>query len=420
MAGKLDPKQYVRVLRVRKAWRFDLGGLLMRIFAYMSSLGLIAMLTLSGWSYFRAGTVVSVMAVAVFLISPRICKLIDEHGQSKIVPVAVGIQMCGLALMIAIVQLGGPWQLCYLGALLVGFTPNPMALVRARWSYLVETGLLGSEAPDIRTVFTYEGVLDDTGYMIGPAVSLALASLVAPCAGMIFGGVCFITGCALLLSSRDTEPTVGWQAVGSTANDAEKNIESGRKQRSMFVVSSMVRILFAMMLLQGLIYGVYNTSLVAFGQERDASGIISLILASTSVGSIAAGLVFGMARFKCSLARQLAGCAVAFGAFYMLLFFASDMASLAVICFAASFSYAPLLICMNTSCEQSVPGSRLTESLAWMNAGATLGTTVAPSLGGVFVDNYGALAGLNFSAAVAACMIIFTVLFWRVIKREIG
>ena len=65
------------MFRVKAAYSFEIGGLLVRMYAFMRTIGTVSMLTLSGYSYFMAGLVASVVAFALFLISPRVSKKID-------------------------------------------------------------------------------------------------------------------------------------------------------------------------------------------------------------------------------------------------------------------------------------------------------------------------------------------------------
>ena len=77
MAKLIDIAVYKPVLAVRQAWAFDLGAALMRIFTCMVTIGSVSMLTLMGTSVLKAGLVSSVCALAVFLVSPRVSRLID-------------------------------------------------------------------------------------------------------------------------------------------------------------------------------------------------------------------------------------------------------------------------------------------------------------------------------------------------------
>lgn len=95
MAKKFDPGVYRAILRVRQAYAFDVGGFLMRFYSYMMNIGTITMITLAGRSFLVAGLVSSAIALATFLISPRVSKLVDERGQHRVVPVAAAITLVG-------------------------------------------------------------------------------------------------------------------------------------------------------------------------------------------------------------------------------------------------------------------------------------------------------------------------------------
>lgn len=85
MASSFNLNAYAAMFRVKTAYSFEVGGLLVRMYAFMRTIGTVSMLTLSGYSYFMAGLVASVVAFALFLISPRVSKKIDERGQGAIV-----------------------------------------------------------------------------------------------------------------------------------------------------------------------------------------------------------------------------------------------------------------------------------------------------------------------------------------------
>ena len=130
------------------------------------------------------GAATPVSYTHLFVVTPRVSKRIDERGQSAVVPKAAAVSLLGLVVLIANVALHGPVWPLFVGALLVGFFPSPQAMARARWTYLIRSGRLGEAAPDLRTMFSYESVLDDMAFIFSPSISIALAAAIAPVAGM--------------------------------------------------------------------------------------------------------------------------------------------------------------------------------------------------------------------------------------------
>ena len=150
--AKVSPGVYKKVLRVREAYPFDIACLLMRFFGSMLNIGVVTMITLSGYSFLTAGLSSSLIALSIFVVTPRVSKRIDERGQSAVVPKAAAVSLLGLAVLIANVALHGPVWPLFVGALLVGFFPSPQAMARARWTYLIRSGRLGEAAPDLRAM----------------------------------------------------------------------------------------------------------------------------------------------------------------------------------------------------------------------------------------------------------------------------
>ena len=416
MAKLIDIAVYKPVLAVRQAWAFDLGAALMRIFTCMVTIGSVSMLTLMGTSVLKAGLVSSVCALAVFLVSPRVSRLIDERGQSRVVPWAAGIALAGLALMLATASLNLPYWLYFPAGIAMGFAPNPGAIALARWTYLVKArgADFGVGGVSIKTVFSYEGVIDDIAFMIGPAASVALAASIAPAAGLAFGGACYLLGCVLLLSSRSTEPAAGWAGDEPAAPAAGE-----QRPASLFIECPQVRVLFFLMLFLGALYGVFDTSTVTFAQELGIPIIASISLVLQAGISVVSGMVFGALKPRVSLLRQFAAVCCLIGGAYSCLFLVRGVVSFFIVASAAALFYAPFLITLNTVCEASVPSARLTEGITWINAGMTFGLAVGPTVAGVFVDTYGSIAGLNTAAVFAVLIPLTALACMRIVRRAL-
>lgn len=425
----LDISVYAPILRTKAARRFDTGAFLMRIYTAMETIGSVSMLTLQGNSVLLAGSVSSVIALAAFLISPRVSRRIDERGQSAVIPAATVVALAGLALLLATSVLHLPWALNYMAAVLMGFVPNAPALARTRWTYLIKgrsanTSVKPAAQLDMKTVFSYEGVLDDIAFMIGPSLSVALAAAITPAAGLFFGGVCYAVGVCVLLSSKETEPVPGWSkeahamdAGGADAVDADA---VGRKPASVFRLSGTVRTLFFLMLCLGGLYGVMDTATITFAEELGLPVIASITLAIQACVSVASGFVFGTFRFNASVLRQLLAACACLGGGYLFLLAVRGLVSFFIVASFAALFYAPFVITCNTACERSVEGSRLTEAMTWMNSGMTFGLAVGPTLAGVFIDAYGSLVGFAVAAAFAALIPVTAFACVPVLRRALS
>ncbi len=415
MAAKLNAKAYLAILRVKPALVFDAGCLLMRLYAYMMNIGTVAMLTMAGYSFLDAGLASSIIAIATFLIAPRISKHIDEHGQSRVIPLASGIALAGLAGLLGLVFVHAPTWSFFICAVSMGFLPNPQALARARWTYLIHSGRLGGNAPSLQTMFSYEGVIDDIGFMFGPAASIALATAIAPVVGMLAGGVVYAVGTVILLLARSTEPV-----PNERTEPDSRGIDTRAKSYRQSVIreASVVRVLFAVMLFVGAFFSTYDAAIVAIVEELGEPALASGVLMIVSFLSMVTGFIFGLLRLPISAHLQLLLTALLAGGTYGCMFLVNSAQTLVVLSAIAALFYAPLLITANATCEKAVSTERITEAITWINAGMTCGMALGPTVGGFVIDIWGAAAGFDVCAAMAICVPLITLGAQPLLRRQ--
>ena len=440
--AKVSPGVYKKVLRVREAYPFDIACLLMRFFGSMLNIGVVTMITLSGYSFLTAGLSSSLIALSIFVVTPRVSKRIDERGQSAVVPKAAAVSLLGLVVLIANVALHGPVWPLFVGALLVGFFPSPQAMARARWTYLIRSGRLGETAPDLRTMFSYESVLDDMAFIFSPSISIALAAAIAPVAGMVCGGVAFAVGVVLLCSAKGTEPYPGWsqgEAAGSAADvvgDAAGEGAAASKgalaegasavasaasvpSKSLLATSSAVRVLFVIYAFAGSFLGLFDTATVSLSEDLNSPDFAGAVLMASGAVSMTAGFLFGMVRLRAPLPKQLVVAACAVGLSFGTMFLIDSAPTLMAVALLGACTYAPLLIVANGVCERAVPDARLTEAITWLNAGYTCGAAFGPTVAGALIDTFGTMASFKVGTLLCLGMPLTAILCYRVVKASI-
>ena len=443
--AKVNPGVYKKVLRVREAYPFDIACLLMRFFGSMLNIGVVTMITLSGYSFLTAGLSSSLIALSIFVVTPRVSKRIDERGQSAVVPKAAAVSLLGLVVLIANVALHGPVWPLFVGALLVGFFPSPQAMARARWTYLIRSGRLGETAPDLRTMFSYESVLDDMAFIFSPSISIALAAAIAPVAGMVCGGVAFAVGVVLLCSAKGTEPYPGWsqgEAAGSAADVADAVADvagdgaaalkgalaegasavasaASAPAKSLLATSSAVRVLFVIYVFAGSFLGLFDTATVSLSEDLNSPDFAGAVLMASGAVSMTAGFLFGMVRLRAPLPKQLVVAACAVGLSFGTMFLIDSAPTLMAVALLGACTYAPLLIVANGVCERAVPDARLTEAITWLNAGYTCGAAFGPTVAGALIDTFGTMASFKVGTLLCLGMPLTAILCYRVVKASI-
>lgn len=422
----VSPGVYKKVLAVRQAYSFDIACLLMRFFGSMLNIGVVTMITLSGYSFLTAGLSSSLIALSIFVVTPRVSKRIDERGQSAVVPKAAAVSLAGLVILVANVALHGPAWPLFVGALLVGFYPSPQAMARARWTYLIRSGRLGEAAPDLRTMFSYESVLDDAAFIFSPSISIALAAAISPVAGMVTGGVAFAVGVVLLCASRSTEPVPGWGDGGTGAASAAAEVEGEPAvvaeqppRKSLLATSAAVRVLFVTYAFAGSFLGLFDTATVSLSEDLHSPDFAGAVLMASGAVSMTMGFLFGMVRLRAPLPKQFVVAACAVGLSFGTMFLIDSAPTLMLVALLGAATYAPLLIVANSVCERAVPDARLTEAITWLNAGYTCGAAFGPTVAGAIIDTFGTMASFKVGTVLCLGMPVTAILCYRIVKRNI-
>lgn len=422
----VSPGVYKKVLAVRQAYSFDIACLLMRFFGSMLNIGVVTMITLSGYSFLTAGLSSSLIALSIFVVTPRVSKRIDERGQSAVVPKAAAVSLAGLVILVANVALHGPAWPLFVGALLVGFYPSPQAMARARWTYLIRSGRLGEAAPDLRTMFSYESVLDDAAFIFSPSISIALAAAISPVAGMVTGGVAFAVGVMLLCASRSTEPVPGWGDGGAGVASAAAEVEGEPAvvaeqppRKSLLATSAAVRVLFVTYAFAGSFLGLFDTATVSLSEDLHSPDFAGAVLMASGAVSMTMGFLFGMVRLRAPLPKQFVVAACAVGLSFGTMFLIDSAPTLMLVALLGAATYAPLLIVANSVCERAVPDARLTEAITWLNAGYTCGAAFGPTVAGAIIDTFGTMASFKVGTVLCLGMPVTAILCYRIVKRNI-
>jgi MFS family permease len=370
---------------------FALAGLLARIPLPMTGIGIITMLSQLRGSYALAGAVSATFVLTYALLSPQISRLVDRHGQSRVLPAATAISVIGLLLLLA----GSWWQAAdwtlFIGALLAGFMPSMSAMVRARWTALYRG------QPRLQTAYSLETVLDEVTFIAGPPLSVGLSVAVFPQAGPLAAALLLILGVFALVAQRGTEPPVEAQ---DTAKDLSGSV----------IRLANVRLLALLMVAMGVIVGTVDIVSVSFAEQVGQPAAASLVLSAYAVGSCLAGLLFGALKLQTPLHRLLLLGGLATAATTLPLLLVGSVAALAGAVLVAGLFFAPTMIVVMSLVERLVPEHRLTEGMTWLLAGLNVGVALGAAASGQVVDDGGARAG--FTVALCAGAVVLLVALW--------
>ncbi len=369
LARMLAP--YRSVLSTPGAKAFSAAGLLSRLPISTTSLGIVLLVAQRTGSYGTAGVVSAAFMVATAVSSPVLARVIDRLGQSRMLLPACAGYAGGILGLVAAVELDWPPPLPHLFAALGGLLYPPIgACVRARWTWVLKTG------PDLHTAFSFEAVVDELIFMIGPVLVTILAIQVHELAGLLVVVLLAVLGGWWLGSLRATEPPV------AAAGGEPRIVEPLRWSwlAPMVVAAACL----------GSLFGATEVVTVAFAKEQHQVALTGVLLAVWASGSMIAGLVTGSLQWKASLLTRYRRGALGMAAVMVPLPFVGNVFALAGALFLGGFAISPTLVASMSLIEANVPATRLTEGITWISTGIGLGVAPGAAIAGHLVDLYGA------------------------------
>lgn len=374
---------------------FVLAGLLARMPLPMTGIGIITLLSQLHGSYTLAGAISATFVLTYALLSPQISRLVDRHGQSRVLPLATAVSSLGMLLLLVSSWLQAPEWTLFMGAFLAGFMPSLSAMVRARWTAIYRGD------PRLQTAYSLETVLDEVTFIVGPPLAVGLSVGVFPQAGSLVAVILLMIGVFALVTQRSTEPAI---EVQDTSTDCSGPVF---KQAS-------IRLLTLLMVAMGIIVGTVDIVSVAFAEQHGQPAAASLVLSAYAVGSCLAGLLFGALTLRIALhcLLLLGGLATAITTLPLLV--VGSIPALAIAVLIAGLFFAPTMIVAMSLVERLVPEHRLTEGMTWLLAGLNIGVALGAAISGQVVDSAGAQAG--FTVALCAGVSVLLVALWGYLR----
>ncbi|MGW2545551.1 MFS transporter [Kitasatospora sp. NPDC001574] len=371
---------YRQIFAAPGSLAFSSTGFIARLPISMTGIGIVTMLSELRGSFGVAGLVSATMAVSAAVLGPQVSRLVDRHGQRRILMPATAITVAAAVGLLICARLGAPVWTLFVFAAGMGVMPSAGAMVRARWAHLYR-----DQAPRLHTAYSFEAVVDEVCFIVGPILAVTLATSVFPEAGVLLAGVFLAVGVVLFAAQRSTEPPVH---------------PSARHTGTPVIRNRGLQVLILTFVATGAIFGSVEVVTVAYAKAQGHTAISSVILALWAFGSCLAGVVFGTLKLTGSMAGRFLG-GVVFMAVSMvpLLLIAESVSGVGGLVavggalLIAGIAISPTLITAMALVERLVPPAQLTEGMTWTTTGLALGVATGSSAGGWVVDAAGAAAG---------------------------
>ncbi|MDI3386327.1 MFS transporter [Streptomyces sp. B-S-A8] len=393
------PSPYRAIFDAPGTRAFSAAGFLGRLPLAMMGIGIVTMISQLTGRYGLAGALSATVALSAAVIGPQISRLVDRHGQRRVLRPATLVALCAVAGLLVAAKLElADWTL-FLFAAGVGCVPSLGSMVRSRWVWVYQ-----AEPRRLHTAYSFESVVDEVCFIFGPIVSIGLSTAWFPEAGPLLAGLFLAVGTFWLTGQRRTEP-VPHPREHHSGGSALK--------------SPGLQVLVLTFVATGAIFGAIDVVTVAFAEAEGHKSAASLVLAVYALGSCLAGVVFGLVRLRGPAARRwlLGVCAMAVSMIPLQL--VGNLPFLAVALFVAGLSIAPTMVTTMALVEQHVPRAKLTEGMTWTSTGLAVGIALGSSASGWVIDAAGARSGYAVPGVAGIAAVAVAFLGYRRLKRPV-
>ncbi|MEU3746283.1 MULTISPECIES: MFS transporter [Streptomyces] len=392
------PSPYRAIFTAPGTTSFSVAGFFGRMPLSMMGIGVVTMISQVTGRYGLAGALSATLAMSAAVLGPLVSRLVDRHGQRKVLRPVTLISLAAAAGLLVCVQQQAPDWTLFVFTAVIGCVPSIGAMTRSRWAEIYR----GDERR-LHTAYSWESIVDEVCFIFGPIISIGLSTTWFPEAGPLFAAVFLAIGVFWLTSQRGTEPVPHPRVSG------EKSVSALR--------SPGLQVLALAFVATGAIFGSVDVVTVAFAEEQGHKAAASLVLAVYALGSCLAGAVFGLLHLKGEPSRRwlLGVCAMAVSMIPLLL--AGNLPLLAVALFVAGLSIAPTMVTTMALVEAHVPRTKLTEGMTWTGTGLAIGVALGSSAAGWVVDASGAEAGYVVPVVSGALAVAVGLLGHRRLSR---
>jgi MFS family permease len=381
-------RPYAEIFEIPGAWRFSVAGVIGRMPMSMFGLGTVLLISSVTGTYGVAGTVSAVGSLGYAFSSPRIARLVDAHGQRRVLLPLLTVFAATTALLITAVQLRLPtWAFFVPGAIAGATMPSLGAMVRARWSVL----LAGS--PRLHAAFSFESVADELCFIVGPAAVTLLATEVYPPSGVGVAALLCVLGTSWFAAQRGTEPVV---------IPPERVTGPKGTGRSRGAAAPGLVVLGPVYVLLGAMFVSIDLSTVAFAQHFGHKPLAGFVLGTYAFGSGTGGLWYGSRQWRTPVEKRFA-LTLTLTVLGVATFWAQpNLITLTCVIYLCGMTIAPTLIAGFSLLEAQAKPGRRTEAMSWLSSGISVGVAAGASVVGFIIDAHGPRLGYAFAAACGA------------------
>jgi len=359
---------YRVLVRPPGATRLIVSLLIGRIPIGIFSLAIVLLVRAETGSFAQAGLTSAMWALGAGILAPIQGRLVDRFGQPAVLIPSTLANAVAVAGVLLCAREGAPtWALAAFAFLGGAALPPLGACMRSVWARV-----FADDADARNTAYTFEGVVSEFFFIVGPIIVTVLIALSST-------SVALIVAIALSLIG-----TLGF-ATGSLAR--EWRSDATERPRAGALGSPGMRTLMYAIVPTGISFGAIEVAMPAFavahGEEAELAGILLSIMA---VASVLGGVWYGGRTWSSPVVERFIVLHVVLAVGTLPLLLADSIPMMAVMIAIAGLALAPSAAAGYLLIDHVAPPGTATEATTWMMTANVAGAAAGAALAGVIVE----------------------------------
>jgi MFS family permease len=361
----------------------------------MNTVALVFLISSVRDSFLLAGIASSFYTLCGAIVGPRIGRLADRFGTRIVLIPITFINSLSIIGVVFFSSRSVPLLLLF-SALSGATMPSFGSYTRTRWSRTIK------DRRELGVALSLESVLDETAFVVGPALAGFLFSLYGSKSPLVAGIVFTVIG-----------------GVGLAITSFDSGMRGSAPER----IGGLLRIkyvkaLFTSLIALGLLFGSNFVVILAVAKENNRAAEGGIWVGLYPIGSLVAGLVYGVIHWKSRNATRYTLALAFMTLSTSAILFSQNIDTIVYFIILSGIGIAPALIAANALLKDLVPLSRLNEAFSMLGASISIGITLGSTLSGSLVDRFGGWDGFYFMTGATLLATLLSLICIRAGKHE--
>ncbi|QGK70885.1 MFS transporter [Allosaccharopolyspora coralli] len=388
-------RTYAECLRHRHVGHLVSSNIVGRLPNGMGPLVVALFLRAQGFEYGTVGVLAALYGVAAAVGGPVLGRLVDLHGQARVLVVSVLASTAGFCAL----ALSTSDQVLLAGVAIVvagAFTPPLEPCLRSLWPRVFGSRRL------VNAAYALDAALQEVIFVAGPLlVIVAVQAFGEPGAVVLTGGLALV-GTLVFVAAP---PVRQWRPEPRQADWLGP------------LRSSDLRVLLGAFLFVGATLGLLTIVVVGYSEAQRSTNLSGLILGANALGALVGGLTYGTRDWPLQPRDRLTWLVLGLALGYVPLAFAPAPGLILPLAVLSGLFLAPALACTFVVIGDSVPAGTTTEAFAWLITVFMMGNAVGSGVAGALLQQWGVAVAFVAPAASAflALAVLASARSWRTV-----